>query len=93
RVSAVLGTHTHVPTADERVLAGGTAYQSDVGLTGPVESVIGMDPKTATFRLRAMRPMPFKVAPGPAAINATLVSVDPATGKATHIERVYEALA
>ena len=92
RVSAVLGTHTHVPTADERILAGGTAYQTDVGLTGPVESVIGMDPKTATHRLRTFRPLPFKVASGPAAINATLVSVDPDTGKATHIERIYEAL-
>ncbi|MBU1276480.1 MAG: TIGR00282 family metallophosphoesterase [Proteobacteria bacterium] len=92
RVSAVLGTHTHVPTADDRILAGGTAYQSDVGLTGPVESVIGMDPKTATQRLRTLRPLPFKVAAGPAAINATLVSVDPETGKATHIERIYEVL-
>jgi len=92
RVSAVLGTHTHVPTADERILAGGTAYQTDVGLTGPVDSVIGMDPKTATHRLRTFRPLPFKVAAGPVAINATLVRVDPETGKATKIERIYEAL-
>ena len=92
RVSAVLGTHTHVPTADERILAGGTAYQTDVGFTGPVESVIGMDPKTATHRLRTFRPKPFKVAAGPAALGATLVCVDPETGKATRIERIYERL-
>ncbi len=92
RVSAVLGTHTHVATADERILAGGTAYQSDVGLTGPYESVIGMDPATATARLRTLRPLPFKVAPGPAAMDATLVSIDEATGKATAIQRVHEPL-
>ncbi|MCB2228535.1 MAG: TIGR00282 family metallophosphoesterase [Desulfarculaceae bacterium] len=92
RVSAVLGTHTHVPTADERILAGGTAYQSDVGLTGPYESVIGMDPATATFRLREFRPLPFKVAGGPAAMDATLVTIDETTGRATAIERVHEKL-
>ena len=92
RVSAVLGTHTHVPTADERILPGGTAYQSDVGLTGPYESVIGMDPATATSRLREFRPLPFKVASGPAAMDATLVTIDETTGKATAIQRVHEKL-
>ncbi len=92
RVGAVLGTHTHVPTADERILPGGTAYQTDVGLTGPTESVIGMDIKTATFRMRSLRPLPFKVASGPTAMNATLVSLDEATGKALSIQRIVEPL-
>ena len=92
RVSAVLGTHTHVPTADERILGGGTAYQSDVGLTGPYDSVIGMDPKTALARLRTQRPLPFKVAAGPSAMDATLLTIDETTGRATAIQRVHEKL-
>jgi 2',3'-cyclic-nucleotide 2'-phosphodiesterase len=93
RVSAVLGTHTHVPTADERILPGGTAFQTDVGVTGPTESVIGMDIRTATYRMRSLRPRPFKVASGPAAMNATLVSIDETNGKATSIKRIVEPLA
>ena len=93
RVSAVLGTHTHVPTADERILPHGTAYQSDVGLTGPYDSVIGMDP--------ADRHRPPARASAPALqggqwhrrlMDATLVTVDEATGKATAVERVHEKL-
>ncbi|MEW5911456.1 MAG: TIGR00282 family metallophosphoesterase [Thermodesulfobacteriota bacterium] len=93
RVSAVLGTHTHVVTADERILPQGTAFQCDVGHTGPSLSVIGMDPAAATQRLRSLRPLPFKVASGPAALCATLVAVDEATGRAARIERISEPLA
>jgi metallophosphoesterase (TIGR00282 family) len=89
RVSALIGTHTHVPTADERVLPAGTAYITDAGLTGPYNSVIGMDPDTAIRRFTQKNPTPrFKVAEGPAQLNAVLIHINPATGRARHIERV-----
>jgi metallophosphoesterase (TIGR00282 family) len=87
RVSAVLGTHTHVPTADEQVLAGGTAFISDVGMTGPYDSILGRRidrvlPTTLTFI-----PSPFDVAEGDPRLAGALVDVDPATGKAQSIRR------
>jgi len=86
RVSAVLGTHTHVPTADARVLPAGTAYCTDVGMTGPYDSVIGTRPDLALHRLVTARPARFHVASGNARIACAIVDVEPVSGKATDIE-------
>ncbi len=88
RVSAVVGTHTHVPTADDRILPNGTAYQSDLGMTGPVYSVIGFNPATVLPRFLNGLPTRFEVGDGPVVFNAAQVDVDPATGRALAIERV-----
>jgi 2',3'-cyclic-nucleotide 2'-phosphodiesterase len=87
RVSAVLGTHTHVPTADERILSGGTAYQTDVGMTGPYDSVIGADKNLALRRFLTGMPIRLESAKGGGELHATIVSVDPATGHALEIRR------
>jgi len=87
RVSAMLGTHTHVPTADERILAGGTAYQSDVGMTGPYESVIGSDKDLALRRFLTAMPIRLDSAKGGGELHAAIVTVDPQTGHATAIRR------
>lgn len=88
RVSAVLGTHTHVPTADERILAGGAAYQTDVGMTGPYDSVIGCDKNLSLRRFLTGMPIRLDSAKSGAELHATIVTVDPATGHATAIRRV-----
>ena len=88
RVSAVVGTHTHVVTGDERILPGGTAYQTDLGMTGPVWSVIGFDPKTVLPRFINALPTRFEVGGGPVVFNATQIDIDPATGRALAIERI-----
>jgi len=88
RVSAVVGTHTHVVTGDERVLPKGTAYQSDLGMTGPIWSVIGFDPATVLPRFLNGLPTRFEVGDGPVVFNAAQIDVDPATGRALAIERV-----
>jgi metallophosphoesterase (TIGR00282 family) len=88
RVSVVAGTHTHVPTADERILPGGTAYLSDLGMTGPLHSVIGFDPATVLPRFLTGLPTRFEVAGGPVVFNALQVDVDPATGRALALERI-----
>lgn len=88
RVTAVLGTHTHVQTADARVLPQGTAYLSDVGMTGPYESIIGMDSGPVLERFLTGRPARFKPAKGGAGLRAALVEADPATGRALSIERI-----
>lgn len=88
RVSAVVGTHTHVTTADERILPGGTAYITDVGMTGPSESVIGFDPRTSVRRSLSQMPLKLAVADGPAVLNAVHVAVDIDSGRALSIERV-----
>ena len=87
RVSAMLGTHTHIPTADERILPGGTAYQTDVGMTGPYDSVIGSDKHLALRRFLTGMPIRLDSAKGGAELHATIVTVDPATGHATGIRR------
>ncbi len=87
RVSAVVGTHTHVPTADERILPGGTAYQSDLGMTGPLHSVIGFNPATVLPRFITNLPTRFEVGTWPVVMNALQVDVDPATGRAVALER------
>jgi metallophosphoesterase (TIGR00282 family) len=88
RVSAVVGTHTHVVTGDERILPGGTAYLTDLGMTGPVWSVIGFDPKTVLPRFINALPTRFEVGDGPVVFNAAQIDIDPATGRAIQIERV-----
>jgi hypothetical protein len=88
RVSAVVGTHTHVATADEHVLPGGTAFQTDVGMTGPHNGIIGMD-KTAILRkFLDGQPARFEVASGDVQMNTVLVDVDESTGRARGIERL-----
>ncbi len=86
RVSAVLGTHTHVPTADARLLPAGTAYCTDVGMTGPYDSVIGTRPDLALNRFLTARPTRFQVANSNARVAGAVVDVDVDTGRATAIE-------
>lgn len=88
RASALVGTHTHVQTADERILPGGTAYLTDVGMTGPIDSVIGMRTELILTRFTTLLPVRFEVADGDAQLCGVLVDVDPATGHATHIRRL-----
>ena len=88
KVSAVVGTHTHVPTADERVLPKGTAFQSDVGMCGPMNSVIGSQIEPVLERFHTMMPTRFGVASGAVRVNGALITIDPATGRALSIERV-----
>jgi len=88
KVSAVLGTHTHVPTADEHVLPGGTAYITDVGMTGPHDSVIGMDKQGVLQRFLDAMPARFTVAEGDVQMNTVLIDVDETTGHARSIQRL-----
>ena len=88
RVTAVLGTHTHVPTADECVLPGGTAFQCDVGMTGPFESIIGRRIDRVMETTLTGLPTEFDVATGDVRICGTIVTADPETGRATAIERL-----
>jgi metallophosphoesterase (TIGR00282 family) len=88
RVTAVLGTHTHVPTADERILPGGTAFQTDVGMTGPYESVIGMRADKVLERFLLNTPRPFETAKGDVQLRGALVEADEETGRAHTIRRI-----
>jgi metallophosphoesterase (TIGR00282 family) len=89
RVSAVLGTHTHVPTADARLLPGGTAFVSDVGMVGPLNSILGVEPTQVLERFLTQMPRRLKVAgDGPVSFNGVMVEIDDSSGKATAIERV-----
>src|SRR6266478_826951 len=88
RVSAVVGTHTHVQTADERLLPQGTAYLTDLGLTGPTDSVIGVEPAIALQRFLTQMPNRFEPAKGPAALHGAVIRIDPETGRGLSIERV-----
>jgi 2',3'-cyclic-nucleotide 2'-phosphodiesterase len=90
RVSAVFGTHTHVQTADERILEGGTAYITDVGMTGPYESVLGVDPETILNKFLTQMPARFEVAEqGPVQFNAVAAELDE-NGKCVHLERIFD---
>lgn len=86
-VSAVVGTHTHVQTADEQILPKGTAYLTDIGMTGPVQGVIGMKKELVIEKFLTGMPRRFEVAPGPALFCAVLVEVDARLGKAVGIQR------
>jgi hypothetical protein len=88
RVSAVVGTHRHVQTADERILPKGTAYITDLGLTGPIDSVIGVDPQIALRRFLTQMPHRFEPAQGPAMLQGALIRVDPESGLGLSIERL-----
>jgi calcineurin-like phosphoesterase len=88
RVTAVLGTHTHVPTADERVLPKGTALQTDVGMTGPYESIIGMRPEKILERFLMNTPRPFEPAKRDVQLRGALVDADEMSGRAIAIRRV-----
>ena len=88
KVSVVVGTHTHVPTADFRVLPGGTAYTTDVGMTGPHDSVIGMEKQGVLQRFLDALPARFVVAQADVQMNTVLIDVDQETGRARSIERL-----
>ncbi|HYG99203.1 MAG TPA: TIGR00282 family metallophosphoesterase [Terriglobales bacterium] len=88
RVTAVLGTHTHIPTADERVLPGGTAYQTDVGMTGPYDSVIGVAKECILQKFLTNMPVRFEPASGDVRLCAAIIDCDPETGRAHQIERL-----
>jgi metallophosphoesterase (TIGR00282 family) len=88
RVSAVLGTHTHVATADEQVLPNGTAFQCDVGMTGPFDSILGRKTERVLETTISFRPTPFHVATDDVRLCGTIVDVDPDSGKATSIQRL-----
>ncbi len=88
RVTAVVGTHTHVQTADERILPRGTAYLTDVGMTGPHDSIVGVEVEAALGRFLTGLPARFETATGNPRLNAVLVDADEKTGRATAIERL-----
>jgi metallophosphoesterase (TIGR00282 family) len=88
KVTAVFGTHTHVQTADERVLPNGTAYITDAGMTGPHDSIIGMDREGALSRFLNGMPSRFEPASGNPRLNGVVVTADSATGRATGILRI-----
>ena len=88
RVSAVVGTHTHVPTADARILPDGTAYVSDLGMVGPINSVIGTDPNAVVEKFLSQTPRTFNVAAGPVIFNSVLIEIDDNSGKATSVQRI-----
>jgi len=88
RVSAVVGTHRHVQTADERVLPGGTAYITDLGMTGPTDGVIGVDRDLILQKFLSQMPVRFEPAKGPAALHGVVIVVDPDTGRASDIRRL-----
>lgn len=88
RVSAVLGTHTHVGTTDTRILAEGTAYVTDIGMTGPLDSVIGDDPESVLHRFLTLMPHRLSVGKGKVQLNAILLNIDESSGRATSIKRI-----
>jgi len=92
RVSCIVGTHTHVQTADEKISASGTAYITDVGMTGATDSVIGMRPEEPLVRFLSAVPKKFEVAKKGVELQGVLVEIDAVSGKCTNIERIKEAL-
>jgi 2',3'-cyclic-nucleotide 2'-phosphodiesterase len=88
RVTAVIGTHTHIPTADDRVLPGGTAYQTDVGMSGPWDSIIGVEKEMVLERFLTSMPSKFEAAKADPRMSALLIECDPSTGCALSTERI-----
>jgi metallophosphoesterase (TIGR00282 family) len=88
RVTAVLGTHTHIPTADTRVLPQGTAYQTDIGMTGPYDSVIGVEKEQVLARFLTSIPGRFEAARGDVRLSGVLIDCDPQSGRANSIQRI-----
>jgi metallophosphoesterase (TIGR00282 family) len=91
RVSAVIGTHTHVQTADDRILPGGTAYVTDAGMTGPYDSVIGIEVEDALYRVITAVPNRFTVARGDVRFAGIDMEIDYATGKTLSMKRIFES--
>ena len=89
KVSAIVGTHTHIQTADERISGQGTAYISDLGMTGPPNGIIGSDPASSIRRVFNSVPYKIQVLDEDAAISGVVITIDTKTGKSTSIERVY----
>lgn len=89
RVAAVFGTHTHVPTADLRILPGGTGFITDLGMCGAIDSVLGLDPDLAAQRFLTHLPSRFTPAGGDMALSGAVFDIDPETGKTIHTEPVY----
>lgn len=89
RATGVFGTHTHIQTADARVLPGGTAYLTDVGMTGPAQSVLGVRREIILERFLTQLPMRFEVAEGKRQFSAVLVTADPESGRALEVERIF----
>ncbi len=92
KVSAVVGTHTHVQTADERIFPGGTAFLCDAGFTGPHDSVLGREVEPVIQRFLSNMPQRFEVARNQVLLQGALIDIDPATGKATSIQRISKPL-
>lgn len=90
KISALVGTHTHVQTADERILPKGTGYITDIGMTGPVESVIGVNKETAIQRSLTQMPLKMEIVDNPALVCGVVISIDTDTGKTVSITRVRE---
>jgi metallophosphoesterase (TIGR00282 family) len=90
KASAVFGTHTHVQTADERILPGGTAYLTDAGMCGPIDSVIGVRREQVLRRFFTHMPTKFDVAGGPVMVQGAIVDLDPVTGRAVAVRRLQE---
>jgi hypothetical protein len=88
RATAVIGTHTHIPTADTRLLPGGTAYQTDAGMTGPYDSVIGVQKELILQRFLTGLPARFEAAVNDVRFCAVLIDCDAQTGRAIHVERI-----
>jgi metallophosphoesterase (TIGR00282 family) len=88
QVSAILGTHTHVQTADEQIFPRGTGYITDVGMSGPRHSVVGIKPELALRRIREQLPVRFEVADGPTVFSAVWLAIDKQTGRTTQIQRI-----
>jgi len=94
RISAMVGTHTHVPTSDTRILPKGTAYVTDLGMCGALHSVLGMDTERVIERFLTQMPNRFDpVEKGPAVFNSVLITIDQDSGRALHIERVDREVA
>lgn len=89
KVTAIYGTHTHVQTADEQILPNGTAYITDIGMTGPKNSVIGMDIKASIKRFETTLPERYKIAEGKSIFNAVIFEIDDNTNKVKNIKRIY----
>ena len=87
RVSAIFGTHTHVQTSDEQILPNGTGYITDIGMTGPYYSVLGIEPEIAITKMKTNLPVRFKNPDGPCSLEGCLFEIDNKTGKTVHIER------
>lgn len=88
RISALFGTHTHVATADEQILAGGTGFITDVGMTGPIDSCLGVRTELSIEKMRRKLPVRFATAEGPCAMDGVLFTLDDATGKCTAVRRI-----